>query len=257
VSDRKVDFKRVPAVDKCFAILGLLSKSTKPLGISDIARALNLNKSTVYNMLRTLADLDVLEHVQNSKFGFGTQLHILANGASQRADLIRTVRPYLHDIASNTRFTAFFGIRYGLKAVIVDKFDAAVDIRVAAEVGMHLPLLSGAGGKALLSQLPDHEIDEILSSNELKRFTPHTCVDKDKYREAILKIREDGVALDWEEYIEGIIAAAVPINSHRDGREAAIWAVSLKRQESEREIEDLSQRLKHVARELDLRFAPD
>ena len=256
IGPQKPEFKRVPALDKCFAILELLSRSTAPLGISEIARKLDLNKSTVFNMLRTLADLDVLEHLQDGKFGFGTRLHILANGASRKTDLIRTVRPYLSDIANTSGFTAFFGIRYGLKAVIVDKFEAALDIRVAAEVGMQLPLLSGASGKALLSQLSDTQIDQVLSAGELKKFTPHTCVDKAKFKQAVLKVREEGFALDWEEYIEGIIAVAVPVNTHREGREAAIWAVGLRRQESDREISELSQRLKRIATELDIRFSP-
>ncbi|MBI5248238.1 MAG: IclR family transcriptional regulator [Desulfomonile tiedjei] len=255
-SPKKPEFKRVPALDKCFAILELLSRSTALLGTSEVARELDLNKSTVFNILQTLADLDVLEHAHGGKFGFGTRLHILANGAGRRVDLIRTVRPYLNEIASNSSFTAFFGIRYGLKAIIVDKMEAAVDIRVAAEVGMQLPLLSGAGGKALLSQLSNSQVDQILSTNELRKFTPHTCVDKSKFKEAVLKVREEGLALDWEEYIEGIIAAAVPINTHREGREAAIWAVGLRRQGSEREISELSQLLKRIARELDMRFRP-
>ena len=34
----KTESKRVPALDKCFAILGLLADSSEPLGISSIAR---------------------------------------------------------------------------------------------------------------------------------------------------------------------------------------------------------------------------
>ena len=50
-------FKRVPAIDKCFAILDLLARSKEPLGVSDIASRLGLNKSTVFNIGHTLDTL--------------------------------------------------------------------------------------------------------------------------------------------------------------------------------------------------------
>jgi DNA-binding IclR family transcriptional regulator len=56
-----IRFKRVPAVEKCFAILSLLPKSEKPLGISDISNALGYNKGTVFNTVHTLIDLGGLK----------------------------------------------------------------------------------------------------------------------------------------------------------------------------------------------------
>lgn len=251
---KRPEFKRVPALDKCFALLGLLAQSNQSLSISEISKKLNLNKSTVFNIVYTLEDLDVLEHGRDGKFNFGTYLYRLGNDAGRRADLIRTVRPYLNEIATNSSFSAFFGIRSGLKAVIVDKVEAAVDIRVSSEVGMRLPLLAGAGGKALLSQLGDSHIDQILAAQELKKYTSLTSVNKEQYRAAVLKVRDEGIALDMEEYIEGIVAAAVPINTHREDLQAAIWAVGLKRHHSQGEFAALLERLKRIASDLDVRF---
>lgn len=249
------DFKRVPALDKCFSILDLIAASKKPLGISEISRELMLNKSTVFNIARTLADLQVLEYKPNGKLAFGTRLYVLGKAAGSKAELIRTVRPYLEQIATKSNFSAFLGVRWGLQAVIIDKVDAAVDIKVSSEVGMRLPLLAGASGKALLSQLPESKLDEILSANGLKQFTPNTCIDTRKFKEAVAQVREQGVAMDLEEYIEGIIAVAVPIDTHREGLQAAIWAVGLKRPERDVEIPNLTEHLKKIAIELDVRFA--
>lgn len=247
-------FKRVPALDKSFALLDLVARSKGPLRITEIAKGLDLNKSTVFNMVHTLADLQVLERLPNGKFTFGTRLYVLGKAAGSKAELIRTAHPFLEEIAAETDFSAFLGVRLGRKAVIVDKVDAAVGIKVSSEVGMRLPLVAGAGGKALLSQLSDSKLDEILTANGLRRFTPYTCVDRGKFEEAVLKVRDEGVAIDIEEYIEGIIAAAVPVNTHREGLQTAIWAVGLKRLDSEAELPMLCKRLKRIASELDIRF---
>jgi len=246
---------RVPAVDKCFAILQLLAGSKQPLGVSEISRLLKLNKSTVFNLLHTLVVLNVLEHRRDGKFGFGTQLYLLGRAAGAQADLIATIRPYLEEISRNSNFTAFLGIRSGMKALIVDKADAAVDIRVSSDVGMRMPLLAGAYGQALLSQLPDAELDQVLAAEELVKFTPQTCVDKTQFKKAILEVRKNRVAIDIEEYLLGLVAVAVPLNTYRRGLQAAIWAVGLTRYATDGLIAKLSGRLKQIAEELDARFS--
>ncbi|MFZ0447623.1 MAG: IclR family transcriptional regulator [Desulfatiglandaceae bacterium] len=248
------EYKRVPALDKCFAILDLLAKEGRPLGISEIANALAINKSTVFNLVYTLTDLGILEN-GNKKFRFGTRLFVLGKASGEGSGLINTVHPYLEQISQATNLTAFLGMRSGMDAVIVDKAEAAVDLKISSDVGMRLSLLAGSGGKALLSQLSDQEIDDILSRNELRKFTPYTCTDKKRYRELIMKVREEGIAYDLEEYLEGIIAVAAPLNAPGKDLQAAIWAVGMRKQVSEKELSRFSDLLKESANQINVRFS--
>jgi DNA-binding IclR family transcriptional regulator len=252
---RNSAFKRVPAVDKSFKVLHLVARCKKPLGISEISRQLGLNKSTVFNLVYTLSDLHVLEQTADGKFSFGTQMYVLGRAAGAQTELVMTVRPHLEEISRTSNFSAFFGIRSDLKTMIVDKVDAAGDLRMTADVGVRFPLFAGASGKALLCQLSDSELDEILASKKLEKFTPLTCVDKKKFKRAVLEVRERGVAVDVEEYIEGIAAVAVPLHTHRPGVEAAIWVVGLARHISDEVVSQMCQRLKAVAEQLSTRFS--
>ena len=251
----KSAFKRVPAVDKCFAILKLLARLKKPLGVSDISKALNSTKSTVLNRVHTLEDLGVLEKVRGGKFQFGTQIYVLGQAAGRGSELINTVHPYLEQINQKTKLSAFLGIRSALRAVIIDKVDTAFDIKIFSEIGMQMPLLAGAGGKALLAQMTDTEVDDILSKNKLEKFTPNACVNKKKYKAIIRNVRRDGIAIDMEEYIEGIRAFAVPLTVYKNDDQAAIWAVGLKRQIKERNMQRTAAYLKKIAREIEIRLA--
>jgi len=247
-------FKRVPALDKCFGILDLLSKSKHPLGISEISRMLKYNRSTVFNTVYTLVDHSILEKKAHNKFHFGTKLYLLSKAANRRSDLIQTVHPYLEAINRKTRLMVFLGIRSGVKAVIIDKVDSAFDIKVMSEVGMRIPLLAGAGGKALLSLLPEDEIDKILSKNKLRKFTAFSCTDKARYKAMIQETKKTKIAFDMEEYIEGIQAFAVPLNLNRQGVAAAIWAVGLKNQIKKEHIKPYSGYLKGIVAEIEARF---
>ena len=68
---------------------------------------------------------------------------------------------------------------------------------------------------------------------ELKQYTPYSITDKGAYKEEILNVREQGIAYDREEYIEGMVAFAVPIKAYGRDVQAAIWAVGLHAQVSD------------------------
>ena len=247
-------FTRVPAIDKCFAILELLAQSKEPLGISDLSGKLNLNKSTVFHIVHTLMDLNVLENQRDGKFVFGTRFYILGNMAGKRSKLIQAVHPYLDTVNEKTKLSAFLGLRSDRQAILIDKVDSAYGIKLSSEIGLQMPVLAGAGIKAMLSHLSEEEIDEILARTELKRYTPHSIIDKAAYKEEILEVRRQGVAFDREEYIEGMVAFAIPIKANGKDLQAAIWAAGLTRQVPETSVPELTQLLKGISEEINYRL---
>jgi DNA-binding IclR family transcriptional regulator len=246
--------KKVPAVDKCFAILDLLAQSQEPMGISDISGKLDLNKSTVFHIVHTLTDLNVLENQRDGKFVFGTRFYILGNMSGKRSKLIQTAHPYLEKINEETKLSAFLGLRSDRQAILIDKVDSAYGIKLSSEIGMQMPILAGAGIKAMLSLLSDEENDQILVRTELKRYTPYSIVDKAVYKEEIREVRRQGIAYDREEYIEGMVAFAIPIKANSRDLQAAIWAVGLTRQVPEASMPELTDTLKGISEEINYRL---
>jgi IclR family KDG regulon transcriptional repressor len=247
-------YKRVPAIDKCFTILETLAQSKEPMGISELSRNLDINKSTVFNILHTLIDLKVLESKPDGKFVFGTRFYVLGNMTGKRSALIQTAHPYLQTINEKTKLSAFLGLRSEFNAILIDKVDSAYGIKVSSEIGMRMPSLAGAGIKAMLSQLSNEEIDEVLARAELKRYTPKSIVDKAAYRREILEVRKQGIAYDWEEYIEGMVALAIPIKTNGKNLQVAIWAVGLKHQVPDSSITAVTELLKAISQDLNYRL---
>lgn len=245
---------KVPALYKCFAILELLSQTDEFPGNNEIARRLGLNKSTVSNTMHTLADLGVLEIRSNGKFIFGPRFYILGNMASKRSELQHAAQPYLNQISQDTKLSTFLGIRSGNRAILIDKADANHAIKLSSEIGMQMPPLAGAGIKAMLSQLSDQEIDSVMSESELEKFTPYSITKKSHYKKEILNVRQEGLALDLEEYIEGLVAIAIPIKTYSENIQSAIWAVGLKRQLNEEKLQGVKQYLSRIENEINQRF---
>lgn len=254
VTAMQANFKRVPALDKSFAIIELMARSRSSFSINEVVRELRLNKSTVFNIMHTLTDLKVLERGTDGLFRLGTRLYVLGSAAAKGSGLIQAVHPYLVDINRQTRLSAFLGIRSGRHAVIVDKVDDAPDIKISSEIGMRLSLFAGAGGKALAAMLPDEEIDRLLATVQLKPYTANTITDKTAFKKAVLQTRQAGIAFDREEYIEGIVALAVPLDTQRDNLQAAVWIVGLSQQLSETKVPEITMLLKNVAAEINSRL---
>ncbi len=249
-----MEFKRVPALDKCFRILDLASRSSGGIGISESARTLGYNKSTVFNIVHTLASLGVLTNGKNGKFFLGPRLYTLGKRASQSFDLVELAHPWLENVTEQTRLSSFLGIKAGDRVSIIDKVDSPVDIKVSSEVGMRIPLLAGATGKVFLAQMPDEKVIEILGRKELRAYTPRSCTDPSRYYEAVRQTRARGFALDDEEYIEGIRAIAVPLRTENTGTLSAIWVVGLSSQIKDDEIVKVAALLAQAARNIQQRL---
>jgi IclR family KDG regulon transcriptional repressor len=241
-------------LDKCFRMLDLFAGSERPLCISEIARDLNYNKSTVYNLVHTLRHLSILEQATENRFHFGARLYTLAKSSGSSSELISTVRPYLEEINRETRLSVFLGIRSGDQAVILDKVDSPGEIRVSSEVGMRIPLEAGAGGKVLLSQLSEGELEQFLSEKKRENFTPPSCTDPETFKDVVKKVRRQGFAIDDEEYLAGIRAFAVPLRLHRENLHAAIWVVGLKSQIRDGDLSSLKSVLEPIAGKIETRF---
>jgi len=250
-----LNYKKVPAIDKCFSILALMAEGKHPFGFNELVKHSGLNKSTVFNILHTLKDLDVLEKGPDGLFRLGTRLFILGNAAAGGSDLIQTVHPYLETVNQEFRLSAFVGILSDRHVIIVDKADRAHMLNISSEIGMRIPISAGVAGKALLSQLAEPEIDEILAQITPKRYTPRTIVNKAAYRKEVLNVKKTGIAYDKEEYIEGLIAVAVPLQTYREGLYAALWAVGLKQEFREDGMARIVKFLMSITGEINYRFS--
>jgi len=252
---KKAQFKRVPALDKCFRILEFLSKSQTALGVTEISTPLKLNKSTVFNLIYTLVDLGILETVPGNKVRLGLKLYDLSRESDAGGLFVSKVRPFLEEINRKTKLSVFLGLRSNLKAVIMDKVDSPHDIKLSSAKGMKIPLIAGSHGKALLSLLPEDQLDEILVDKNLKKFTAHTCTRPQPFKQMVQKTAADRFALDDEEYLEGIRSMAIPLDLGRPDVQAAIWVVGLKGQITDTMIPEFKKSLQEIGLRIETLFS--
>ncbi len=216
----------VPAVERAIRILLAFESGDAEYGVSELSRMLDLNKSTAYDILNTLAHFGFLERNEaTKKYRLGPTLLQLGHLVQARATLREISRPRLRALADEFGQTAILGqFTVENDILTVDAVVPEGTLSISTTVGRRLPHSAGAFGKIFHAALPLEELDALLARQGLRRFTEHTIVDVAAYKRELVKVRTLGYALDREEYLEGVCAVAAPIVD-RDGHVVASLCV--------------------------------
>ncbi len=220
----------VPAVAKAFRLLDLLSASAEPLGVSELARRLAMGKSTVYGLVTTLVSLGVVEAADGAKrYRLGRGLHALAMRSAGRQDVRSVARPFLEQLAARNEQTTFLGVVNGDQVTIIDLVHGRPSMSISAPVGSAIPLLAGAVGKAVLASWDEERRSRFLAQTQLPRFTAGSIVQPGDYLAVVREAAANGYALDVDEYVEGVRAAAAPVGTGAGELAAVIWVAGFGR----------------------------
>lgn len=204
----------VPAVERAMRILNAFKDSQIEYGVSELSHTLDINKSTVYGILRTLSEYRMLEQDPNTrKYRLGPSLIELGSRARTRRDLRLIARPFLLDLMERTQETVLLGVFKDGGITIIDKVEPARELRIAAANGQRLPYSAGSFGRAFLAWMREEDVDRMFTSVGLERFTGTSIIDPTSYKASLEKVREQGYAVDGtEEYLEGVWAVSAPIH---------------------------------------------
>ena len=95
--------------------------------------------------------------------------------------------------------------------VYLDRVETKWPLRIQLPVGTEVPFHCTASGKMYLSSLKPRLFAKYLSIVTLNSHTKHTFTKSDALTAEIESIRENGYATDNEEFMDGMVAVAVPL----------------------------------------------
>lgn len=247
---------KVPAVLKAFKLLEIISHSEKPLGVSELARRLELGKSTVHGLVTTLESLGVLEAVDGSrKYTLGPRLSALSSRTGMQLDLRQSARGALERLAEATEQTSFLGVPADGHVTILDIVHGRPTLSISAPVGSSIPLLAGAVGKAVLAAWDPKKRHDFLRSTQLPSFTTASIVSPDAYERSVEESAARGAAIDVDEYVEGVRAAASPVIGPQQKLVAVLWVAGFSRHIDSDRLDFIASAVAREAAEISQRLA--
>jgi IclR family KDG regulon transcriptional repressor len=243
-----------PSVKKAFEILGALSSSKEGLRISEIAKGLNMAKSTVHGMTSALEELRaVIRDPQTKRYRLGFTLFELGRLAYSQIDLKTLARPIMEELMEKTQASVFLGISNWDHVTVLDIVESRQDLKITAPIGTTIPLFAGAVGKVFLASMEKEQTEKIIRSKGLTRFTENSIVDPELYYQELQRVRKMGYAVDDEEYILGVRAVASPIKGLGQLM-SAIWVVGFKASLDEKKMKALITLTRKAAEDISRRI---
>ena len=200
------------------------------LGVTELARQLDLHKNNVFRLLATLEQRGYIEQsADTERYRLGFRCLDLGEAFCRSHELRDWARPVLRDLAAQACETAHLAVMSGYEVVHLDAEVHPQPILTGSRVGVRLPVHATALGKVLLgcaSEECRQTYDRtVVAGRPLPRRTQETIVDPLKFFEHIHSAASQGFAVDVEECEAGLNCAAAPVYD-RSGSVVAALSVS-------------------------------
>ncbi|WP_242677117.1 IclR family transcriptional regulator [Streptomonospora litoralis] len=205
----------VQAIDRAVAILKCFSPRRPEMGISDLARATGLSTSTTHRILASMQANGLVRQTAQRQYALGSLLVQLARSGAFPTTLRDAAMGAMRELRALTDETV------GLHELLPSNERAVVDQveshhalrRTYTEMGVPIPLVYGAPGKALLAFLPRQEAEALLAG-PIEAVTPATVTDPERLRAELEEARRAGYACSYSERTPGIRTVAAPVFDH-------------------------------------------
>jgi IclR family acetate operon transcriptional repressor len=239
------DRQGIQVIARAAALLRALERRPDGLSLGELAKAVELPRSTVQRIVDAL-DNEGLVLAASATSGVRLGPALLALAAATQFHIAEAARDTLKALAKQTGETVDLSLVDQDKVVFIDQVTGTQRLTAISAVGVSFPLHSSANGKALLAAMADDDIAKLRKRIRLTALTPHTITTWDRLQQEIAAVRQRGCAYDREEHSLGISAVAVAIRSP-SGELAAVSVPAPTQRFDSREAELTKALLKHTA----------
>lgn len=175
------------------------------LTVTEIADRTGYAKSTVHRHLGTLTDLEYIT-AQNGRYHVGLRFLDLGQQARTKYEGYKRAREKVEEIAEQTGERAQFLVKEHSKAVYVHRAFGERAVHTDPGIGSRVPLHATSAGKAILAEMDEEQVFEIIEQTDFEPITDRTITDPDDLLSELNRIKSRGYSTNHEENLEGLHA---------------------------------------------------
>lgn len=214
--------RTVGAVNTAFAIIDKLQEEGAS-GVTELAEAMGLPKSTVHNHLRTLVDEGYVRNV-DGEYRLGFKFLKYGGTVRDRSRIYTHGRPKVEELADEVDEMVILSTQEGHNGVFLYRANDRYNLREAIPMGTRFYLHQNAAGKAMLAEYDDEYVRELLQQPGLPESTEETITDFEELSEELDEIRSRGYSRNRGERDESVEAVSAAI---KDGEFLGAVSISV------------------------------
>lgn len=211
------------SVRTTFRILEAIARD-QPTGLSELARGLQMPKSTVQRSVATLADLNWIRPAGHGQWELGERVRTLSDQVDDVGRLREAAMSEMDVLNGQTRETVHLAIPESGTVRLVERIESKHAFRLVEPIGSRGPLHASSTGKSILAHFSEVEITGYIDAG-LVSYTTRTIVNPTDLRADLARTRERGFAFCGEERLDGIVSVGASIRP-RGGRPVGAISVS-------------------------------
>ncbi|WP_226911314.1 IclR family transcriptional regulator [Gallaecimonas mangrovi] len=220
----------VPAIERAALILDFIAENNTNPGVSALARQLKLPKSSVHGICDTLCELGLLRAVGGG-FDMGPGALRWSAAFMRRSSLAGEFNQLLAADNRLDDYTLTLSALSGGDVVYLACRNAAKPLGFTFQLGMRLPAIYTATGKAMLSAMGSQEREQFLRQHWAEPLTEHSVKDANAFEAQVARWLKQGFALDNGEVRDGMVCLGAPVLD-ANGKPVAGIALSMTSAES-------------------------
>ncbi|MCA1220073.1 IclR family transcriptional regulator [Streptomyces sp. 8L] len=204
---------------KALTVLEALAEASRPLTLSELARLVNLPKSSLHRMLQVLTDLGLTVRMESKSYELGAGLlRLAAAGAPARIQRLGyAVTPFLIELFQRTRRIVSLGTLSGTNVRHVGTLYGREHTGLAMALRQPVPAHCSAAGRLLLATAMGDPGDR--AKDAAPGLTPAGA---DSLRRDFERIRRTGFSYARSAHVPGLVELAAPVRLGRTGTVAAV-----------------------------------
>jgi len=201
-----------PPVQRAVRLIRHIAEGHPVLNMSETAKALKINRTTLLRLLYTLEAEGFVERCPNGG-GFQVGLSFVELGARVlfSQELVQVAVPVLTRLAEAAQLSAHLGVLDGTDVLYLVRRTPNTPLASNIRVGSRLPAHASTMGRILLAFMTPREIETLYSRKTLQRFSEHTPTNLSALKAGAEQDRRADIAWSDGYFERGISSAAVPV----------------------------------------------
>ena len=199
------------SITRVLEIIEAVGRAEHSLSPTDLSLQLAIPKPSIHRLLAQLESEKYIQYDLRGRLLPGKRMHDIAVSTIYNGHSKAPRQAILSKLAHTIGETCGIALPNGTNMIYFDRVETNWPLKVNLPIGSNTPLNCTASGKLYLSSLPNKRLKQLIENLPLNRFTHNTLTEADKLEEEILSTKKINLGLDNEEFIQGMVACAVPI----------------------------------------------
>lgn len=241
----------IPALRRAVNILDHVQESAERLSAADIVKGVNIPKSTGHGLIHVLCELEMLQRHNDGTFSLGTRLSKWGSGFLSNIDLLEAFNSISDEREDLMAYTLTLSVPEKNEVVYIACRNSSSPLGFTFRIGMRLPIIFTATGKAIMSTWTDEEIDHIKRDYTWpKPMTEHSTMSYSKLLQEVEQTRKNGFSIDDCQIRDGMVCLGAPIYNYSRKAVAGIAVSMMEHEASGERIMHIGSEVKKTAMQL-------